>query len=234
MTDRIKVGDVYLELPGGSLKPSVPVRAEKPEEPDSLEKPVFFTPRDDAVDEYIAKVRAPKVEATMDRTAEKRPDQMDEWVAFCAGNVKMAQRWQCYQDKSAATCGFNGFAALFGIQWFFFHRMYAKGIVAIICELAPAMLLAIAAPTSSNPSLGKLVAGLTLMLIVAGMIGVGFWANIALYQRATQEIEKIRVLDLKPEMHLSAIRGAGATSLAPVIWLNAAAVLLRVLPLMLK
>lgn len=55
------------------------------------------------------------------------------------------------------------------------------------------------------------------LCILIPRIAIGYWANIALYKRATKEIEKIRALKLDNERHLSFIASAGTVSMTAVI-----------------
>ncbi len=232
MTDRIKVGNVYLELPKGAVQASVPTTAEKSDVPDALETPVFLTPRRDPLQDYLAKAVTPSVQAAAESAPEKQPGQMDEWLAFC-GEPRVPRQWQRYQEKVAGNCGFNWFAFLLGVQWFFFHRMYLNGLVSLVCEVAPvAGFAALASSAASHGhSMGSLASGAEIAIVLGVRVGIGYWANFARYRRAEREIEKVRALNLKPGMHLDMVRAAGAVSLGAVIVLNATAVALRALML---
>jgi hypothetical protein len=231
MAEKIKVGNVYLELPKDTLAVIKPTIAEKSDVPDALDVPVFLTPRNDAVQEYIARSSAPAIIEKTNLIPEKPVDQMSEWVAFCGPKSSIPRHWLAYQENKSQHCGFNVFAFLFGVQWFVANQMYINGVLSICVEVGPAILFAAALSPFRTPghSMDGLVMAIIAMILLASRIAIGYWANVALYKRATKEIEKVHALNLKPDMRLIVIRSAGEIRRTPLIVLYVVLATIRLL-----
>ena len=224
MSERIKVGDVYLELPKGLPKTPIITSAEKSETPEALDIPAFAYNRHDAVQMYIEGANKSAQQGNTSRATKDKPDTMAEWSAFCGATSKIAQYWQQYQSRQSKDCGFNIFAALFGINWFFWNKMYVNGIICAIVEVWPLWTLRVAMSSYQETGFSIKDPGtlaIALALFTLSRIGIGFWANFALYRRANREIAKIRSFDLDATTHLSLVRSAGEAAIVPVLILTA-------------
>jgi len=231
MSERIKVGDVYLELPKGFPKAPIRTLAEKPEKPESLEVPAFVHIRNDPVQDYLdgSKLASP-TEKTIQAEA-KAPDIKAEWIAFCGEKSRLPEYWFQYQKQESKDCGYNVYASLFGLQWFFVNKMYVNGIISLFFEFGPLFVFLVAASSFNSDHWINGKEGMAMLLCASLLmrIAIGFWANIALYKRANSEISRIRAFNLDSERHLSLIRSAGAPALMPVILLNVCVVIIKVI-----
>ncbi|MES2040034.1 MAG: hypothetical protein V4495_19625 [Pseudomonadota bacterium] len=233
MSERVKVGDVYLELPKGFPKAPIRTLAEKPEKPETLEVPAFVHIRNDPVQDYLdGSNRASPIEKT-NQVSTKAPDLMAEWIAFCGEKSRLPGYWLQYQKQESKGCGYNVYASLFGLQWFFVNKMYVNGIISLFVEFGPLFAFLVATSSFNKDHWINDRTGMAMLLCASLLmrIAIGFWANIAIYKRANAEISRIRAFNLDSEMHLSLIRSAGAPALMPVILLNVCVVIIKVMSL---
>lgn len=225
MNKRFKIGDYYAELPngaGGLGGSPVQIIAEKPETLEPLEDAVLGLA---AAKPVVPSMRVGRTAspAKTGEACEEPLDQRVEWQAFSGEKSVYPALWHRYTQGESKFCGFNVWAAIFGIQWFFFHKMYAKGVVAILLDVfVPVVLGLLGRSIFSHDYLydkrAFAVACVALPLLAA-RFALGYWANLALLRRAQCEIEHIRSLSLSKDQHLSAITSAGAVSVPSVVLL---------------
>src|SRR6185312_5352465 len=74
-------------------------------------------------------------ELSMDRSVESEETvSMEELSAFL-GKMAYPEEWQAYRDKKSIHAGFNGWAALFAVQWFLCRRLYWQAPLAFVLEI---------------------------------------------------------------------------------------------------
>lgn len=212
MSDRIKVGDVYFELPKGVLPPPIRVVAEKPEEPAMLDPVAFMSTEPDLVTRYIARPVAAESVERVEPLPEAELDRMAEWQAFAGVKSPHPQQWLKYAEGKQKLCGFNSWAFFIGLQWFVLNKMYGLGIVAAFFEIAVGVFAIDSAAALQRASEFPLA----FIVLVAGLSGprivMAYVANIALYRRAVREIKKIRVFKLDNQRKLAMLASAGSPS----------------------
>lgn len=173
------------------------------------------------------------VELSVDRPAESEEMvSMEELSAFL-GKMAHPEEWQAYRDKRSRHAGFNGWAALFGMQWFLFRRLYWQAMVAFAIELGfPLLTLLFITAIAGNEkySQHQTFVPVTVCLAVLLSRGVnGFWANMALYKKAVKEIRKIDALNFDNELHLKMISSAGSCNAGVLVILYISVLILRVI-----
>ncbi len=117
--------------------------------------------------------------------------------------------------------GFNVWAAIFGIQWFFFRKLYLFGLFSLVLEVG--------APFASGwairfffPGKGDLLFIVSVLFFFGIRVVIGFLANIALCFAATQAISKIDRMNQDNETHLRLITRAGGVSIPSLLLVYAA------------
>ncbi|MES2296265.1 MAG: DUF2628 domain-containing protein [Pseudomonadota bacterium] len=135
-----------------------------------------------------------------------------ELIAFAgAGRYpRLLQRRLC---GAARLAGFNLWAALFGIQWFFFRKLYMFGLASLVLETLSVFAVQLAVAYGNHP--GRVAGLLALALALRALIG--FMANIALCLKADMTIRRIDALNLDNEEHLRQIGQAGGISMPSLL-----------------
>lgn len=233
MNNRIKVGNVYFELPEGASDRHTQVVAEKVEKPEMID-PVAFTPSEpDLVAQYMSRPADKGLSEATKNAQEEDLDRMTEWQAFAGAKSTLPQEWQAYEDGKQRLCGLNTWAFLFGAQWFLFNKLYGMALVTMVVELF-LMLAAYTPLPEIDQSAGFFSYALALkfaILLAAFSVPrlvVAYVANIALLRRARREIAKIRTFSIDNKRKLAMIASAGAGSIPSIIVLYVALAMLKV------
>jgi hypothetical protein len=156
-----------------------------------------------------------------------------ELAAFAA-DPKYPGLWLQRAAGQRRLAGFNWWAAVFGIQWFFFRKLYVQGLVSIVLEAGIPFLFGAAAVAIVRHPDDPAVAYTLLASALATRVGIGFWANLALYRKAVRTIRSVDALNLDNESHLRAIARAGGVSVPALLAVYVAMGLLRFLPDLLR
>ena len=139
---------------------------------------------------------------------------VSELTAF-AGDSKYPERWAARHGNRARLAGFNIWAAIFGIQWFFFRKLYFQGLLSIFLEVGVPVLFAIAIVAAIGK--GQPAIALVVFAGLATRVAIGYWANLALYHAAVSAIRSVDRLNLDNEAHLKQIAKAGGVSVPSLI-----------------
>lgn len=137
-----------------------------------------------------------------------------ELTAF-TGDAFYVNEWTKYHNNKSVHAGWNGSASLYGAQWFFYRKLYIQGIFAVLFEMTAVFLLlhlarALLANSGSALSARDFLLFAFLMLLVR--ILIGYWANIAFYDKAISTIKKVDALNLDNEAHLRVIKNEGGVN----------------------
>jgi hypothetical protein len=232
MSNRIKVGDVYFDLPEGALGRPTRVVAEKTDTPDMIEPVAFMSSEPDLITQYIARATTTESLEGTEKSPKVELDRTTEWQAFAGAKSTHPQQWLRYVEGKQRHCGFNTWAFLFGLQWFIFNKMYGKALIAAVFEVFFALVaFESAANFQKSPDFPRLGLPLGLMVLVIGLsmprLIIGYWANIALLRRAKREIEKVRAYNLDNQRKLAMIASSGSGSFASVVVLYIAIFVVR-------
>lgn len=159
------------------------------------------------------------------------PVSMTELAAF-AGNSDYAKDWEKYHGENSSSAGFNAWAAIFGVQWFFYRQLYMQGLVAAFFELGMPVGFLLLARFSLGMDASQQYSGIVgfcaVVIFVLTKIAIGYWANIIFYKKAVRTIQKINQLNLDNERHLSVIGSLGQPSFLAVILLDIGLGILKV------
>lgn len=134
-----------------------------------------------------------------------------------AGDDHYPGRWLKYLQGHSKHAGFNAWAAIFGLAWFVYRRLYRQGIVSIVLE----MLIPAATGVAALFLLGaseKFVYGLLIPFsLIAVRVAFGFWANVALCNKAVREIREVDELNLDNDAHLQMIAAGGRVNVGAFV-----------------
>ena len=233
MNNRIKVGDVYLELSAGSAKRPIPVAAEKPEMPEMLDPVAFTAAEPDSVDQYIARAPAGVTPSGAADSAGTELDRLSAWRAFTGARSTQPQQWLDYADGRAKHCGFNMTAWLFGFQWFIFHKMYVSALIAAVAEVSITfMTIASVLDLQGHGRAFKVPTLMAWTILLVGLsiprLAMGYWANIALYKKASKQIETIQRFKIDRDRKLAMMAAAGSGNVVGLIVLYVAFVVIKI------
>jgi hypothetical protein len=221
MSDRIKVGDVYLELPKGAFSRPIPV-AEKSDSPATLD-PVAFTPHTpDLVEQYRVRPIVTGQPENATPVPEPELSQMAEWLAFTGAKSKIPQQWLNFVEGKQKHCGFNYWACFFGFKWFLFNKLYGVALLLIAIDFTFINVLFEFATYFKNspeyPGSGVAIAFFILLIgIGAPRAFFASKANIWLLKKAALEIKEIRAMKVDNQRKLSMIASAGAPSFVALL-----------------
>jgi hypothetical protein len=148
------------------------------------------------------------------------PVSMTELTAF-AGKGHYPKDWEKYHEHKSFNAGFNGWAALWGIQWFFYRKLYVQGLISFCLEfcIPVGFILAARYFLGASAQYGRAVPYSAVFIYFFVKIAIGYWANIALYKKAVGSIKKINELNLDNERHLSVLSSLGQPSFQAVLFL---------------
>mgnify|MGYP003779406491 CR=1 FL=1 len=137
-----------------------------------------------------------------------------ELTAF-AGDNKYPEKWIKRIENKTRFAGFNAWAFLFGILWFFYRKLYFQGVFSFLLEAGVPFLVAFAASSYFGKGQEAQIAG--LISIVAIRVLIGYWANLALYNEAVRTIHHVDSLNLDNEEHLRQIANTGRISVMSLL-----------------
>ena len=154
-----------------------------------------------------------------------------ELVAF-AGDSKYPELWLKHLEGQSRFAGFNGWATIFGVQWFFFRKLYVQGLISLVLEVGfPILFTGIAIALIGKEH--KVLADNSIFVAaIAVRIGIGYWANLALCRKAISTIRGIDEMNLDNETHLRKIASAGGVSVPSLLAVYAALGFLRFAPVL--
>ena len=152
-----------------------------------------------------------------------------ELAAF-AGDSKYPELWLKHLEGQSRFAGFNGWATAFGVQWFFFRKLYVQGVISLILEAGfPILFTAIAIALIGKEH--KVIADNSFFpAAIAVRFGIGYWANLALCNKAVSAIRRIDEMNLDNDAHLRKIASAGGVSVPSLLAVYAALGFLRFAP----
>lgn len=146
-----------------------------------------------------------------DESGKDEPDQVSfiELARF-AGDDKYPERWRRLHEGTSAYAGFNPWACIYGIQWFFFRKLYGAGVFSFVVEIfAPVSFYFLVSPLLPSASISW---GVIIVYAIITRILIGLWANVALYKRALRVIREVDELNLDNDLHLRLIAARGGVS----------------------
>jgi hypothetical protein len=150
------------------------------------------------------------------------PASMTELVAF-AGKGDYPKDWEKYHERKSSSAGFNGWAFIFGMQWFFYRKLYLEGVISILFEIGIpvgfVLLVKLIFGHNIPAQYDRAIPYCAVVLCFLVRIAIGYWANIALYKKATKTIQKINQLNLDNDTHLTVIKNIGEPSFQSVLLL---------------
>jgi hypothetical protein len=133
-----------------------------------------------------------------------------ELIAFAGG--RYPQKMAKFISGSSRHAGFNIWAALFGIQWYFYRKLYLFGLFSAALDFLIPFLFFV----SSRSAFGVVNKDFTYVagaiVFVLTRILVGYMANIALCLKAEKVIQEVDDLNKDNETHLRLIAHAGGVS----------------------
>jgi len=136
-------------------------------------------------------------------------------LAKFARDEKYPKRWKRRHEGRSVFAGFNIWAFLFGVQWFFFRKLYAAGVVALMLEcVLPILLIRFLVLIFSY---SPLLPVLSLSFLLLPRVFIGIWANIALYKRAVCVIRDLNRMNLDNEIRLQQIAARGGVSIGGLL-----------------
>lgn len=154
-----------------------------------------------------------KLYAATDKTDHRPNNEISETEleAFAGGKHYPAVLLRMLDGKRQHG-GFNVWALLLGVQWFFYRKLYLFGLFAAALELVSPMLAmwVIAEQGAFHPNDRWAVA--VIACFIATRVFVAFAANIALCLKAVSVIQEVDGLNKDNETHLRLIRHAGGVS----------------------
>jgi hypothetical protein len=133
-----------------------------------------------------------------------------EFNAFTGGGIYIRE-WQKYIQGSSRHAGWNGWAAVFGAQWFFYRKLYIQGVISAVIEqlMLASIFLFIDFWKSFLGIENTLLYLLSSCFFLIVRILIGYWGNIAYYKKAVSVIRKTDLLNLDNEAHLRVIKSEG-------------------------
>jgi hypothetical protein len=141
-----------------------------------------------------------------------------ELAAFAGGTVYPPLMYRFIYGKTK-TAGFNIWAALFGIQWFFFRKLYLAGLCSFVLEFAiPYGGFALLRSFSEHITDDTRVLALILLILVT-RVAIGYMANIALSLKAASVIDDVDKLNKDNATHLRLITEAGKVSVPSLLFI---------------
>lgn len=131
------------------------------------------------------------------------------------------QKWQGLQQGRSKFAGFNLYAAVFGVLWCFYRKMYVLGSALLIAEFLLAVIIGISyAVIIGDHTLDLPTTRVTAVFgaKIITRVGLGFWANIAYFKKAVKVISKADSLNVSNDVYLNTIKSSGGINfLAPLV-----------------
>jgi len=130
-----------------------------------------------------------------------------------AGAGDYPQQWLMHLRTGTRLAGFNAWAAIFGMAWFVYRKLYIQGFIAIVLEMIVPGLAGAAALVLIGASESFAYGFVVPATIIGVRIVLGFWANQALCKKAVRVIREADALNLDNESHLQMIAAAGGVNI---------------------
>ena len=130
-----------------------------------------------------------------------------------AGDDDYPKQWLTYLRADTRLAGFNGWAAIFGLAWFVYRKLYVQGFIAIVLETVVPAMVGAAAVVLMGASEGIAYGFVVPITLIAVRVAFGFWANLALCNKAVHAIREVDELNLDNEAHLEMIAAAGGVNI---------------------
>ena len=137
-----------------------------------------------------------------------------EFEAF-AGDSKYPTKWLKKHQGESLFAGFNAWAAIFGMQWFFFRKLYFQGLLSLLLEFGLPFVIGFTVVTVFGQGQPEVL--LIVGSALAARIAIGYWANVSLYSEAVRVIRQVDQMNLDNEAHLKQIRAAGGVSVPSLL-----------------
>lgn len=136
---------------------------------------------------------------------------LTEFKAFL-GNDGYAQRLHAHLQENARFAGFNPWAAVLGMGWFAYRRLYLHGLAALALQIVIPAVLGAVPFFLAGPAAHTLSRTVTFAALISVRVGLGFWANVALSKRVVQTIQEVDALNLDNDAHVQMIAACGRVS----------------------
>lgn len=143
-----------------------------------------------------------------------------ELVAFAGGEHYPRVLMAMLEGKKQHG-GFNIWAAIFGVQWYFFRKLYLFGLFSMALEMIAPLLAVWGFGSVSGLHPNDLWAVAVIVCFIVVRIVIGYMANIALCLKAVSVIQAVDQLNKDNEAHLRLIRADGGVSLASLLFIFA-------------
>jgi hypothetical protein len=153
---------------------------------------------------------------------------MTELIAF-AGKKGYPERMMKLLQSQTSLAGFNFWAAFFGIQWYFYRKLYLSGLFSLALEISVPVVSVRIVQTSFNPPHREIVVTTAVAAFILTRIIIGYMANIALSLKAENVIRKVDSLNKDNETHLRMIARAGGVSVPSLLFIYAVLGITRML-----
>ena len=144
----------------------------------------------------------------------RRPDfddiSLTELSAF-TGESKYPKLWMPYLRGDTRFAGFNYWAAILGISWFFYRKLYAQGLAYLFVQFGLPFLVFLAFVFLFPEAVA--IHGYVLGVGMAvALLAIGLWANLALCDKAVRTIRQVDDLNFNNDLQLETIAGAGGVN----------------------
>ncbi len=141
-------------------------------------------------------------------------------LKYFSGSGDYDKIWSEYHFGKSRTSGFNFCAMTWGINWFFYRKMYAYGLLSLVIEIALIKILVEATEILFQSAWEFLDKPHRLAVILPVFclwkILLGYSANILYYKRALKSILPLSDLNISNEAYLASLSAAGGVSISAV------------------
>ena len=148
-----------------------------------------------------------------------RSDISQTELAAFAGGERYPRHMLRMLNGESRHAGFNPWAALFGIQWYFFRKLYLFGLFSVALEILVPYACFMTLRMAFGRANQNLVIILGAVFFVVTRIFIGYMANIALCLEAVTVIKKIDSLNKDNETHLRLIAATGGVSVLSMLFI---------------
>jgi hypothetical protein len=163
-----------------------------------------------------------------DSSLSKTDISMSELIAF-AGKKHYPERMMRLLQGQSSHAGFNFWATIFGIQWYFYRKLYLFGLFSAALEISVPLIFVWVIRATVNPAHREIAAITALVAFVLTRILIGYMANIAMCLKAEKVIKEIDNLNKDNETHLRMIAHAGGVSVPSLLFIYVVLAIIRFL-----
>jgi hypothetical protein len=139
-----------------------------------------------------------------------------ELAAF-AGGKRYPRLLLNLLNGTSRHAGFNIWAAVFGIQWYFYRKLYVFGIVSAGLDVLIPYVFFWAMRTYGIGGGYDFFLILGIVIFVVSRIVIGYIANFALCLKAVKVIEEVDAMNRDNETHLRLIAHGGGVSVPSLL-----------------